>query len=37
MLNGKEARLIYRMRNKDIIEYVSTFVPPEYREKQYAG
>jgi len=36
-LKENEASLKYRMKDKDTIEYVSTFVPPEYRGKIYAG
>ncbi len=36
-VNGKRARLKYQMKDENTIEYVSTFVPEEYRGKSLAS
>jgi len=35
-IDGKKAFIKYRMRNESTIEYITTFVPEEYRGKPYA-
>lgn len=35
-LDDGDAHILFKMRNSDTIEYVSTVVPPEYRGKPYA-
>ncbi len=35
-LDGNDAYILYKMRNSNTIEYVSTVVPPEHRGKSYA-
>ncbi len=35
-IDGKQAFIKYRMKNENTIEYITTFVPEEFRGKPYA-